>query len=383
MQLTTPALLERAPAKPVRERPTHAHVPALDGVRGTAVLLVVINHVAESLQGEFEYYDPVTTLARLGWVGVDLFFVLSGFLITGILYDAKHGAGYFKNFYARRALRIFPLYYLALTVVLAMRFVVPNAHEWGTQHPAWAWVYATNFIMATRGAWSFGVLDHFWSLAVEEHFYFVWPTCVYFLSRRGLMITAFAMLVVAFGLRVWYAGYLGDGFAAYVLTPTRMDALAAGGLVALAARRPVGLSPLTAPARVAAVLLALAFGALVVWRHDVDQTDPFIASLGLSTLSLFFAAVLVLVITWAPVRRVAEHGLLRWFGKYSYGLYVWHPIVFVLLFHTETARALRDGQTPVHALLNSALALSLSLALTLLSYHLVEEKFLRLKHRFQ
>src|SRR5262245_4715813 len=134
---------------------------------------------------------PVSAFFGWGWVGVDLFFVLSGFLITGILFDAKEKERYFRNFYVRRALRIFPLYYavLALTL-LVVPWLTPNLapdFQPATSAQAWLWLYAANVLQAYEGSWCLGPLNHFWSLAIEEHFYLAWPAVIYLASRRMAM----------------------------------------------------------------------------------------------------------------------------------------------------------------------------------------------------
>ena len=151
------------------------YIPALDGLRGTAILLVVMHHLAQSVEYEFGFRNPVQRAAVFGWTGVELFFALSGYLATGGLYDRKGSEYYLRNFHARRALRLFPLYYGALLFALLLRAVWPQAGIYGTENPAWLWVYLTNFVIAWKGAGAFGFLDHFWWLAVEQHFYLLWP----------------------------------------------------------------------------------------------------------------------------------------------------------------------------------------------------------------
>jgi hypothetical protein len=165
------------------------HQPALDGVRGIAILLVLFHH--------FTVFDPITGVgawlgfaALLGWCGVDLFFVLSGFLITGILIDARGSSRYFSSFYMRRSLRIFPLYFLVvfLSFVVLPRF--PALHDvlaGPTDVVQWPyWTYLVNFAIADRAQFLHGILDISWSLAIEEQFYIVWAVVVWALPVRWL-----------------------------------------------------------------------------------------------------------------------------------------------------------------------------------------------------
>lgn len=360
----------------------HERIPPLDGVRGVAILLVLLGHTAESLVGEFGLSNPLLRMGLLGWAGVDLFFVLSGFLITGILCDAKEKPHYFKNFYARRTLRIFPLYYGVLLLVLILSLIIPTLSISGEGHPGWIWAYLTNFMIGINGAGSFGMLDHFWSLAVEEHFYLVWPALVLLLNRRTLMFVAAAALVVALLLRVSVTDMeTGMSMSGYMFTPMRMDALAAGSLIALAARGPAGIGGLVKFAVVVGPLAFATFALLVLWRHTPEYSDPFIGTIGLSLLWAAFGSALVLSLTWAPLSRLMSGGFLRWFGKYSYGLYVWHPIVIIPLMHTDWARSLR-GDSVLLGCLMMAFALALSIGIALVSWNVLEKQFLKLKVKF-
>ena len=168
------------------------HCLALDGVRGFAILAVTIYRICKELAPNS--HPVVAFIQRItspGMRGVDLFFVLSGFLITGILLYSKGRPNYFRNFMVRRALRIFPLYFLSLflglwiipSVFSTHVFDMPRAEQF------YLWTYTSNIRMSWLNGWCFGPFDHFWSLAVEEHFYLVWPAVVLFLSVRGLAAT--------------------------------------------------------------------------------------------------------------------------------------------------------------------------------------------------
>ena len=358
-------------------------MPALDGLRGIAVLLVIVDHICASIAGEFGFDNKFLKLAHLGWSGVDLFFVLSGFLITGILYDAKPGPDYFKNFYARRALRIFPLYYLTLTGFLLLYPVFQHLHLAARENPGWLFVYMTNFVMASKGDGAFGALDHFWSLAVEEHFYFVWPAIVFFFRRRTVMLIAAGAMAAAFACRLAALGWGPEHYlAVYVATPMRMDSLAAGAFVALAARGPGGISALVKPAFIVAGTAATGYALLLAIRGTPNALDPGLATFGYSLLWAFYGAILILALKWRPLTVVASNTVLRWFGKYSYGMYVWHPIIFIVMLHSEYARALRGPATLLSITLNVVLALGVMLIVTLASWHLWEKQFLKLKARF-
>src|SRR5438445_1418758 len=183
-------------------------------------------------------------ISRTGWIGVDRFFVLSGFLITGILYDAKESNHYFRNFYVRRVLRIFPLYYGALIIFLVvLPWLRPGnpAVQSMTRDAVWYWTYLSNVRIAHNGG-DFGAIGHFWSLAIEEQFYLIWPVVVLALRRRQLQACCLACVIGALFVRVGL-NVAGNETAAFVLTPARIDALAVGAYLALSARGPAGLNP--------------------------------------------------------------------------------------------------------------------------------------------
>jgi peptidoglycan/LPS O-acetylase OafA/YrhL len=370
------------PALPIAGR----HIPALDGIRGTAILLVVAYHLVQSMQYEFGFgqNNPLLKTIIFGWTGVDLFLVLSGFLITGILFDQKSSQHYFKHFYMRRALRIFPLYFGTLLIVFLLRALWPEggAQIYGQESPAWMWGYMTNIVIASKGAGAFGILDHFWSLAIEEHFYFVWPFVVYLFNRQQLIRVALAVYVIALVLRTGLALIGIAPIAIYVLTPMRLDALCIGALLALAARGPSGISKLIEPARIVAVLAAVGIITIILTRRTFHWDDRVMQSVGYSLLALFFGTILILAVG-SPLRHIFNTGILRWFGKYSYGMYVWHPIVFVLCFHTDIARGIRGGNGLLEMAGSIGIALVGMFTMTLLSWNLWESQFLKLKRRFE
>src|SRR5271155_3100716 len=206
-------------------------IPQLDAVRGIAVLLVLLHNT--------DVYPALhlSLIAANGWMGVDLFFVLSGFLITGILIDTKQSDGYFKNFYARRCLRIWPLYYSAL---LFMFVIVPllrpsevNTVFSARSSPWWAYpLFLQNFLVPIPIS-ATGLLAVTWSLAVEEQFYLVWPLVVRFRSEAQLRKIALGVICISPLLRYYLSLH---GINIYSNTFCRLDGLMAGALLALIVR---------------------------------------------------------------------------------------------------------------------------------------------------
>jgi peptidoglycan/LPS O-acetylase OafA/YrhL len=368
-------------------------VPALDGIRGVAILLVLLLHSMEF--GGFTTRSAVdgafNAVAKTGWVGVDLFFVLSGFLITGILYDTRQDRHYFRTFYVRRALRIVPVYYgfLALYMLLGPSLLpasqVPRL-SWGGL--AWAASYLSNYPTGITG---WGLLPHpvrhVWSLAVEEQFYLLWPLLIYKLPRRRLMGLCVAGVALAWGVRaVLVAAALP--IAAYVWTPARLGPLAMGGFAALAARDPGDLRTLTRWARRAAPALLVLGAGFVLWRRSLSYTDPLVQLVGFDALGVLFACVIVASVTAAPgglLERAVSHSLLRFFGRYSYATYLFHQPLILALGGAGLSAALVPAIWGSHwpgGVVFFALATLLSLGVSLVSWHVWEKHFLRLKQRF-
>jgi peptidoglycan/LPS O-acetylase OafA/YrhL len=367
-----------------------AHFAALDGLRGLAILLVLFVHFIGDDPAYTRLERVMVKAANYGVWGVDLFFVLSGFLITGILYDSKASPHYFRTFYVRRTLRIFPLYYGTLFVLLCVLPLLPGALPVGLDetvgHSVWLWTYASNIYLAHAGAWSLPYVSHFWSLAVEEQYYLLWPFVVLALPRRSLMALCVGASVVALGLRVALSLAGGSDVARVALTPCRLDALCVGAFLALASR----------PGRIAQVGHAakpwlLAFPALVlltsVWNITVGTLSEVVVPLRGTLVALSFGALLVVCLA-APASshlgRMARWGALRFLGKYSYGVYVFHGILAYYLDQHHTVDAVTSflGSRPIAMVVQGTLAASATLLLAIASYELFERHFLRLKDRF-
>jgi peptidoglycan/LPS O-acetylase OafA/YrhL len=261
------------------------------------------------------------TLAS-GWLGVDVFFVLSGFLITGILLDARGETdqladGYFRNFYARRTLRIFPAYYLFLVVVLCVgRPPMPHG-TW------WYWAYLTNVLIARHG-WPDGTWEtgHLWSLAVEEQFYLVWPAIIAWTPRRHLSALCLCLIVAAVTLRALLV-YHGAALAGYVLMPARADTLVLGATLAIALRS--GPRVRDAVTRAAPLVGSIALGALGVLfvTHGLDhRLSVGGLVLGSAAAAVATAACITRIGCGGRIRRVLEWGPLVSFGTYSYAIYL-------------------------------------------------------------
>jgi peptidoglycan/LPS O-acetylase OafA/YrhL len=383
----------RSPSAPAGYEPKlGGHIPALDALRGIAILLVT------AYRFNFGPEDPstagriVTGLLGRGTCGVDLFFVLSGFLITGILFDARGTERYFRNFYMRRVLRIFPLYFGMLLLAFGLLPLLPgasNPYDATEPHQQWLWFYGANIYLAWENSWiSLGWFSHFWSLAVEEHFYLVWPLVIVLLPRRAAMGACLVCAFVALACRIGLA-LAGDyAVAVEALTPCRLDGLAIGAFLALAARGPGGVQVLR-PSAVRALigvlilLVGLSFGDRYL---HVGRAGHLAIELGL--YAVLFGALLIIAVSAAPWSRLGGFLQARWlrfFGKYSYGMYVFqNPLIPIgLLWFTPEDTARLTGSPLLGRLLYILAMTALTVAVALVSWNLLEKPFLNWKRAFE
>jgi peptidoglycan/LPS O-acetylase OafA/YrhL len=338
-------------------------IPQLDALRGVAILAVMIHNTS----GKYPslHLEP---LFRFGWMGVDLFFVLSGFLITGILLDTKESGGYFKKFYARRGLRIWPLYY---SLILFMFVIVPllrpsEAHAIFERSAPW-WAYALflqNFLIAipTNAAGALGVT---WSLAIEEQFYLIWPLVVRYFSY--VQVCALSLLVIFLSplLRIYL---LSHHVYLYTNVFCRLDGLMAGALLAVFVRSKNFLpSRFTKP-----TWITLCAAAPLALLTDVLHAQWIAFSL------TAVAAASVVYLSLFSRQHWLQAALRNWFlvytGTISYGLYLLHKIPFDVAqsFHLER-----------YPLLVLTISLASAFAMAALSWTLLEKPFLRLKRSFE
>jgi peptidoglycan/LPS O-acetylase OafA/YrhL len=330
------------------------HIPVLDGIRGLAILLVFIHHFAVIYpQDAISRFDlKLMEWLHLGRFGVDLFFVLSGFLITGILWESKGSEGYFKTFYARRVLRIFPLYYAVVTFCFLVVPHIPlekaKALAGTASDQAWYWLYLSNFLVAIKHDFHHRILGVAWSLAIEEQFYLVWPLVVLLCSRRALMWVCSGLIALAFFWRAYLAVTHAHYLVAVVLTPCRVDGLALGAMLSVLMRTGSAAQVVSA-AKWGVWAGAAALVGLIVFAGTKDGVDGAYAwpILSGTVFAVLFGSLLVLAVNGnlglvgseAEQRGMARRaltaffasGILRFFGKYSYGLYLLHLPIRALI----------------------------------------------------
>lgn len=309
-----------------------ARIPALDGVRGLAALMVLLSHFLFEDLWYDRWWWP---MAHSGWLGVDLFFVLSGFLITGILLGTKTRPHYFREFYRRRALRIFPLYYAVLLWSVFAIVVIDRApyRLWqGYDSLGWYFAFLPNVALALKQDWlwqtNWAGLSHLWSLAVEEQYYIVWPFVVWLLPRRWLLPLCAGLLMSGVYLRELTDLQFGKqwSIASYVLPYCRMDGLAAGSLLAIVFQMDI-LRPTKIGHTIARDLTFISGMLLFYWlvAENSHWRGTFTA--------FFFTGFLYLALCEnSGIQRLCNNAFLRHLGQYSYGLYVFHQMFRMVYF---------------------------------------------------
>lgn len=367
------------------------HLPALDGLRGFAILLVLAHNfnIIELPSGPLDHV--VNFALNIGWIGVQLFFVLSGFLITRILLQTQNSPNYYEAFFGRRVLRIFPLYYGTLFVAFIVLPLLGRAsaeltHDQAQQ--AWLWLYLSNW----SGLLNFEshVFPHFWSLAIEEQFYLLWPLLVHRRSALQVWRLCLIVAVVSLTMRLAMLWQHADVGSIYTYTVCRMDALALGAAVAALLRLP------GAAERWYALRDRLVWSALGLWAagfvamHGYPRTSPLGQTLGYSWLAGVFAmAVLAAACTGQPGSAaswwewVLKTKPLHTLGKHSYAMYVFHKplhdwIGKPLLRHF----GLMTAPSSANAVAYFLIASFTTLAAAVVSYHSFEKHFLIMKRRF-
>ncbi|AEI66688.1 acyltransferase family protein [Corallococcus macrosporus] len=371
------------------------YLPALDGLRGVAVLMVIAYHSLTVLRSA-----SLGALFQVGWAGVDLFFVLSGFLITRILVQTRERGGYFRTFYARRALRIWPLYYLLLLFAFGVMGWLLPALAFDPQRYPWPRyaLYLQNLGMTEFGP---ALLNVTWSLAIEEQFYLVWPLLVYFLRNGQLRVLLWTCVLLSPVARL---AALWEGVTplqVYTFTLFRLDGLALGGLLALGVvdgRATVdGLARwggrLAVPALLVALGLSFAFfgeGAAIHMATALTGAGgPWGRALLVAGLYSLWALGFASLLGWVLSGRASLlQGVLQWrplrfVGQVSYGLYLFHALVIPAGgYYTRPLFYRYIPSTFVATGLGILFEYAVLLALTVVSWRCFERPLLRLKDRF-
>jgi peptidoglycan/LPS O-acetylase OafA/YrhL len=382
-----PAFQDFAVGPAIPQAQPFKHVEELDGLRGLAIVLVLILHLVSGPHGLPQ------RIAGGGWVGVDLFFALSGFLITRVLLAAKDAPHFFRNFYARRALRIWPLYYLVVAFAFGVTTVMPVQFRVDRSLLPFYLTFTQNLWPAIGfGPWAVSVT---WSLAIEEQFYFLWPLCLRFFKSRSL-VPLLIGVIVAIAFARFLALFNGKlPVEVYLSTWFRIDTLAAGAVAALlvessrkASVERWSLAVGSVALGLAAVFCATLFGGhrLLDQKSSIGGLHSLGVSLTFSLLALGFSAIVVHASSpiQSRLRSLLRIRLLKHLGRISFGLYLMQGIV-IPLAQTLLRGWLRSvtGLSPLAVTATVALvALLTSLVLAELSWRFLEAPVLRMRRFF-
>ncbi len=359
------------------ENPQRQHYSALDGLRGLAILLVVIYH-------NFGFIN----VFFFGWLGVDLFFVLSGFLITDILLNALGKPNYLRNFYMRRVLRIFPLYYLCLVIFLLILPLFPGhkaALGYYSDNQVWLWTYLQNWLYIFKPTSSTDILHHFWSLAVEEQFYLLWPLTILLIRKPRFLIMLLAVILLSvISLRFILWTYKIESLAYFNLyTFSRVDGICIGSMLALIQR--INTNILRKYTTFIVLGLAGMNFLFYFFNRYYNFSFPYLAIVGYTTFAIMFALLVYEGIDGRNkiINFLFNNGLMKFFGKISYGLYVYHWPIYILasgIIAEWVGNALPFLPARISASFITAL---IAVGISVLSFKYFESYFIGLKNKYK
>lgn len=344
-----------------------SHIKSLDGLRAIAALMVMFFHFFQNLTFSDTTFSIIKKISSFGQTGVSLFFVLSGFLITRILIRDKTNDNYLLNFYLRRSLRIFPLYYLYLALIF---FIIPlvegsNIPDFSKQ--IYHWVYLQDFAITFE--WSHAGPLHFWSLAVEEHFYLFFPLLVYYLKENQLVIALFGIMLSSILMRIILNHY---NYEVFYFTFTRMDELAFGGYLAVLEMKKK-LTPENSK-KFIYLLVVTILPLIVLWIIFSSQANTVMQVVKFTLIGLFYFGIIGFFVSVRHnhiLNSFLTSNFLTFTGKISYGLYVYHGLCF------ESLNSLYQID---NIYLKMLVSFIFAYLVSIISFYLFESWFLKFKN---
>lgn len=357
-------------------------ITELDGVRGLAILQILVWHYVALVP--VEPRSPLAYFTRAvsaTWSGVDLFFVLSGFLIGGILLDQKNSPNYFSTFYRRRFFRIVPLYAVMVAVVYLLRWAGLDRTDYVLLSPLWYLSFTQNIWMVLQEQWTSFWLGQTWSLAVEEQFYLLIPAIIWFVPRKFILRVLVILALAAPVIRtIMFFSAADPSTKTYVLLPCRMDALLFGVIVAVIVRDEKWRIRMAGATKVVHVLFGLSLFCLavaVVRNYSIGS--PYMATVGYTMLALLYSTFLILAMNAGPIQQICRIGWLRQLGIWAYCLYLIHAIIPHYLM--QAAGANLRLMTGFDWLIFSA-AVAMVFVVAHLSWRYFERPLIERGHRF-
>lgn len=377
----------------IQSRKDTGHLIALEGLRGVAILMIMLRHFynEEIIRDAYPIIGPIITkLAIAGNYGVELFFVISGFLITNILLDSKNSPGYFRNFYMRRFLRIFPLYYAVLFVIF---FILPHLGTFDAatkdiaSRQIWFWTYLSNAPWS-GGGWDNSAilrLGHLWFLCVVVHFYIIWPLIIYKYEQQTIVKICLAGMIVCLTARIFYTT---AGWPALFTwsTITKCDGLLWGSLLAAGLKQENFSNLIHKYTPKVALLSGLIFFALIlVPRRMMWDTTQYWWTFMETVSVLFSGGVLLLALKeTGTFPSLMKNKTFVTFGKYSYGLFIIHNVClpFFQRLFKPSELSITIGSPLLAQVIFYVLSISVSFLLAFATWHLYEKHFIKLKEFF-
>ncbi|MEN6450066.1 MAG: acyltransferase [Thermoguttaceae bacterium] len=368
-------------------------IAAFDGLRGAAIVAIMAYHFVRQFPRPQEALDRVFfELLSAGWIGVELFFVLSGFLATAVLCESKPTPHFMRTFHVRRSLRVLPLYFGLLFVLFVAvplfaghtqeRVHALTANQW------WFWFFLCNWFFALQGGFGTAPGGYLWWLSLDQQFCILWPLAVRWLNRRAMIALSAGLFVGSLVVRVVLLTAGVGPVVVYLITFSHLDGLAFGCLLALAMRSGTLSPPVARLLRAAATVSAIVLAGLFLLRGEFVFWDIPTVAVSPTLLAACFGWLLVASCRseggeTCPARwRLLTSPVLLSFGRYSYGLYLLHPLV---------GRLLQPAFAPLQRLLGGsamaafsvfiAVAIAASWGVAVASWHLFEQPMARLRER--
>lgn len=356
------------------------YMPSVEGIRGYGFLLVFVIHYLPAIrltQQGSTAYRVLLGAQEIAYFSVPMFFVLSGYLIGGILYGTRNREGYFRVFYSRRVIRVFPIYYFALLVIAlgdaALKFH-PDYHFW--LH----FLYIQNLFPDFLKQYNPFLLIQYWSLATEEQFYLLWPLAVWFFpQRKRLFGFACVLIVLIFGIRFLVSKYISEPYFIRYCSLTRADAILLGVLLALVYKHSIftKFKPYAKWVVLAGVCPVIVW---TLWNGTEWPRSSLGSQIIIPWINFTAVAIIVTVMqegTW--LNWACSQKWICWFGRRSYSLYIFH-FMYARLFRGKLTPFLA-GHLPLHlaVFISTAFAFSLTVLLAELSYQLIEKRTQRMK----